>query len=60
MTFGIEFSSGPDALGRRQFTLHWWDGVRRRGQVFWCNPREFVKRERRKGNNVVPLKRLGW
>lgn len=57
MTLGIEFVSGPDSLGRRVFFIHWMCDGRKRGQIFCAKPREWVKRERRNGNNVVPFKR---
>lgn len=57
MTFGIEFVSPPDSLGRRVFFLYWMQDGRRRGQIFRANTRDFARRERKRGNRIVPLKR---
>ena len=45
----ITFHTGPDALGRRRFTLAWDDpapayGPTRRGQVFFTNPAPVIAR----------------
>ena len=56
----IEFTSGPDNLGRRSFYLYWWRGEMhdelpqyRSGpwcaQAFLADPRPYIRRARKSG-----------
>ena len=58
MVFGIEFTSPVGEGGKRAFFLHWIDDAgRKRAQIFRTLVWPTIRRLRREGNKVVPLKR---
>lgn len=49
----IEFTTGPDDLGRCRFYAYWLENTgRRRGQVFYIDPNAFAKRCVAEGRTV--------
>ena len=56
----IQINTLPDKLERQQFYLYWRDSdfmgkETIRGQVFFCNPDEYVKTYREKGYEIIPV-----